>query len=74
MSANRTPLHELVDLCREQGLALDLSLYGPDEEQLPGSADTKSTYLGGARITGHNGDPMDIIRTAVRARRDAAST
>lgn len=67
----RTPLHELVDLCREQGMALDLAMYGPDEGQLPGSDDTKSTYIGGARITGHKGDPMDVVRAGVRARRHA---
>jgi len=70
--AKKTPLHELIDLCREQDLALDLSLYGPDEGQLPGSDDTHSTYLGGSRVTGHKGDPMDVIRAAVRARRDVA--
>jgi hypothetical protein len=65
-----TPLHELVDLCREQGLALDFALYGPDIAPL--GDDTLSRYLGGARITGHKGDPMDVIRSAIRARRDAA--
>jgi hypothetical protein len=68
----RTPLHDLVDLCREQGFALDFSIYGPDEGQHPDSDDTKSTYMGGARLTGHKGDPMDVIRAGVRAQRDAA--
>jgi hypothetical protein len=66
-----TPLHELVDICRQQGLALDFAVYGPDEGQHPDSDDTKSTYLGGSRITGYKGDPMDVIRAAIRARRDA---
>jgi hypothetical protein len=66
---SRTPLHELVDLCREQGLALDFSIYGPDEQPL--GDDTLSTYVGGARITGHKGDPMDVIRAGICARRDA---
>jgi hypothetical protein len=65
----RTPLHELVDLCRERGFALDISLYGPDEGQHPDSDDTKSRYIGGDRLTGHKGDPMDVISAAVRALR-----
>lgn len=64
-----TPLHELVAICRENGFALDFSVYGLDENRLPDSDDTKSTYLGGSRVTGHDGDPMDAIRTTVSAMR-----
>jgi hypothetical protein len=58
-----TPLHELVALCREQNLALDISLYGSDEQAL--GDDTHSAYHSGARLTGHKGDPMDVIRDGV---------
>jgi hypothetical protein len=65
MSNFETPLHELVALAKEQGMAVDFALYSDEDGSM-------SHYEGGARITGHDGDPMDVIRTGVRALRDRA--
>jgi hypothetical protein len=52
-----TPLHQLVNLARQQGLAIDLSIYGGEH---------LDAYQGGARITGNaHDDPMDYIRDGV---------
>lgn len=54
--ATQTPLHELIALAREQGLHVDFAIYADDGD-----------YRGGARITGHKGDPMDVMRAGVTA-------
>lgn len=59
-----TPLHELVSLAREQGLAIDFAIYGGEHLDV---------YEGGARITGGDGDPMNNIAAGVRALKDRAS-
>jgi hypothetical protein len=58
-----TPLHELIALAKEQGIAVDFAMYSEDDK-----------YEGGSRVTGHDGDPMDVIRVGVRALKDRSRT
>lgn len=64
MSDYETPLHELVALAKEQGLAIDFAMY---------SGKGLDTYEGGSRITGHDGDPMDVIAAGVHSLKDRAT-